>query len=90
MVGLFEAIVFAILSVLLIGFSIATITAKDIVRASMALMLSLLTVAGIYVTLNAQFLGVIQILVYIGAIGVLILFAVMLTKKSMESDQDVR
>ena len=38
--------------------------------------------------LNAQFLGVIQILVYVGAIGVLILFAVMLTKKEFGSDED--
>ncbi len=90
MVGLVEAIIFAILSVLLIGLSIATITARDIVRAAMALVLSLLTVAGIYVTLNAQFLGIVQILIYVGAIGVMILFAVMLTKKGGGSDQDVR
>ncbi|MHC1575926.1 MAG: NADH-quinone oxidoreductase subunit J family protein [Methanosarcinaceae archaeon] len=90
MVGLVESIIFAILSVLIIVFSIATITARDIVRAAMALVLSLLTVAGIYVTLNAQFLGIVQILVYVGAIGVMILFAVMLTKTNMGSDQDAR
>ncbi|MEA1984364.1 MAG: NADH-quinone oxidoreductase subunit J [Euryarchaeota archaeon] len=90
MVGLVESIIFAILSVLLIGLSIATITARDIVRAAMALVLSLLTVAGIYVTLNAQFLGIVQVLVYVGAIGVMILFAVMLTKTNMGSDKDAR
>ena len=37
-------------------------------------------IAVLYILLNAQFLGIIQVLVYIGAIGVLILFAVMLTK----------
>ncbi len=40
-------------------------------------------VAGLYILLNAQFLGIIQVLVYIGAIGVLILFAVMLTKREL-------
>jgi NADH-quinone oxidoreductase subunit J len=40
-------------------------------------------VAALYIFLNAPFLGVAQILVYIGAVGVLILFAVMLTRRSI-------
>jgi NADH-quinone oxidoreductase subunit J len=45
-------------------------------------------VAALYISLNAPFLGVAQILVYIGAVGVLILFAVMLTRRSiMEESQ---
>ena len=39
--------------------------------------------AAIYIFLNATFLGVAQVLVYIGAVGVLILFAVMLTRKTI-------
>jgi NADH:ubiquinone oxidoreductase subunit 6 (subunit J) len=40
--------------------------------------------AGLYVLLNAQFIAVVQILVYVGAIGVMILFAVMLTTRNQE------
>ena len=40
-------------------------------------------IAALYILLNAQFLGIIQVLIYIGAIGVLILFAVMLTKREI-------
>jgi len=40
--------------------------------------------AGIYVLLNAQFIGMVQILIYVGGIGVLILFAVMLTTQELK------
>ncbi len=79
---------FAVLALLLIMFSIFTVTAKGVVRAALSLIFAMFTVAGLYILLNAQFLGVIQVLVYIGAVGVLILFAVMLTKKEFGSDAE--
>jgi NADH-quinone oxidoreductase subunit J len=45
-------------------------------------------VAALYIFLNAPFLGVAQILVYIGAVGVLILFAVMLTRRSIMEESN--
>lgn len=75
-----EIAVFGFLSIATIFFSIFVVTAKDIVRAGISLIMCMFGIAALYILLNAQFLGVIQVLVYIGAIGVLILFAVMLTK----------
>lgn len=75
-----EIAVFGFLALITIFFAIFVVTAKDIVRAGLALIMCMFGVAALYILLNAQFLGIIQILVYIGAIGVLILFAVMLTK----------
>ena len=83
MTGIIEGAIFAIVALVLISFAILTVVSRDIVRAALALVLSMFTVAIVYIMLNAQFLGIVQILVYVGAIGVLILFAVMLTKKTM-------
>ncbi len=85
-----ELIAFLIFAVALIASSIFVIAAKNIVRAGLSLIISLFSVAGLYMLLNAYFLGVIQVLVYVGAIGILILFAIMLTKSEMGSDSDVR
>jgi len=83
-----ELIMFAVVSMLTIVFSILVVTEKDIVRAALSLVVVLVSVAGIYVLLNAQFIGMVQILVYVGAIGVLILFAVMLTTQELKGGSD--
>ena len=88
MTGIIEGAIFAIVALVLISFAVLTVVARDIVRAALALVLAMFTVAAVYIMLNAQFLGIVQILVYVGAIGVLILFAVMLTKKNMGSDDN--
>ena len=89
MAGIIELITFALVSMLTIGFSILVVTAKDVVRAALSLVATLVSVAGVYVLLNAQFIGIVQVLVYVGGIGVLILFAVMLTTQELKGDSDV-
>nr|WP_321496182.1 NADH-quinone oxidoreductase subunit J [uncultured Methanolobus sp.] len=86
--SIIELIVFAILALVSIVFAIFVVTAKDVVRAAIALVVTMSIVAAFYILLNAQFLGVVQVLVYIGAVGVLILFAVMLTKKELGPDAE--
>lgn len=86
--SIIEMIVFAILAFAAIVFSLFVVTAKDVVRAAIALVVTMFIVAALYILLNAQFLGIVQVLVYIGAIGVLILFAVMLTKKEFGTDAE--
>jgi len=86
--GIGELIMFALVSMLTIVFSILVVTEKDIVRAALSLIVVLVSVAGIYVLLNAQFLGMVQILIYVGGIGVLILFAVMLTTQELKGGSD--
>ncbi|WP_258104461.1 NADH-quinone oxidoreductase subunit J [Marinoscillum sp. MHG1-6] len=55
---------------------------KNIIRAAFAFAISLLGMAAIYVLLNAEFMAVVQILIYAGGIVVLLIFGVMLTKRS--------
>jgi NADH-quinone oxidoreductase subunit J len=58
----------------------AVVFLKNVFRAALALILCFLTVAGIYITLSADFLAAVQVLVYVGAISVLIILAIMMTR----------
>jgi len=80
---LIELGVFATLSVLIIGLAVLTVYSRNIVHSALYLIGSFAGVAALYISLNAPFLGVAQVLVYIGAVGVLILFAVMLTRRTI-------
>ena len=60
--------------------ALAVVQIRDIFRAAMALVVSLLGVAGLFVLLRAEFLAVVQVLIYVGAISVLIIFAVLMTR----------
>lgn len=88
MMGILELLVFIVVAIITLMFSVMTVTVKDVVHAAMSLLASMFGVAMIYVLLKAQFLGVVQVLVYIGAVGVLILFAVMLTTKEVGGSND--
>lgn len=81
--ALLEMGAFGLLSGVTVFFAVLVVIAKDVVRAGLSLVVCMFGVAALYILLNAQFLGVVQVLVYIGAIGVLILFAVMLTKREI-------
>jgi len=73
-----EAIAFYTLAALILGFGILVITARNTVHSVLFLVVNFLFVAALYVLLGAQFLAVIQVLVYAGGIVVLYLFVVML------------
>ena len=70
---------FGILSVVTVVSSILVIRFQNLFRAALMLVVSFGAVAGLFVLLNAEFLAVVQILVYVGAIAVLIIFGVLLT-----------
>jgi NADH-quinone oxidoreductase subunit J len=60
--------------------AIALVTAKNVVHAALYLVVALLSVGGVYLLLAAEFLAWVQILIYVGAIVILLLFGLMLTK----------
>lgn len=74
-------IAFWILAILGVVAALAVVLLRDIFRAALSLILCFLAVAGIYVTLSADFLAAAQVLIYIGAISVLIILAIMLTRE---------
>src|ERR1700754_4171453 len=73
-----EAITFYTLAAFVLGFAVLVVSTRDTVHSVLFLVLDFLFVAALYVLLGAQFLAVIQILVYAGGIVVLYLFVVML------------
>jgi NADH-quinone oxidoreductase subunit J len=73
-------IAFWILAVVGIAAALAVVLLRNVFRSALSLVVCFLAVAGIYITLSADFLAVVQILVYVGAISILIILAVMLTK----------
>jgi NADH-quinone oxidoreductase subunit J len=74
-------IAFWILAVIVVMAALAVVLLRDVFRAALSLVLCFLTVAGIYITLSADFLAAVQILIYVGAISVLIILAIMMTRE---------
>ena len=74
-------IAFWVLAITGIAAAMAVVLLRDIFRAALSLILCFLTVAGIYITLSADFLAAVQVLIYVGAISVLIILAIMLTRE---------
>lgn len=73
-------VAFWILTIVAVLSALLVVTLKNVFRAALALILCFIAVAGIFVTLSADFLAAVQILVYVGAIGVVIILAIMLTR----------
>jgi len=78
--------VFIILSIITLGAALAVVTSKNLFHSALFMVLSFVGVAGLYVLLEAGFLAAVQILVYVGAISILIIFAIMLTRRLMAKD----
>lgn len=78
-----EMIAFLVIAAIILLLSAMVVYARNIVHSALYLLGSFAGVAALYIMLNATFVGVAQVLVYIGAVGVLLLFAVMLTKKTI-------
>jgi NADH-quinone oxidoreductase subunit J len=66
--------------------AIAVVTVRNVVHAALYLVVSLLSVAGVYLLLGAEFVAWVQILIYVGAIVILFLFGLMLTKAPIGRD----
>jgi len=75
-----DDVLFLALATLLIVSALAVVTLRDIIRCGLAMIVSFAALAGIYVLLGNPLLAATQVLVYIGAISILILFAIMLTQ----------
>jgi NADH-quinone oxidoreductase subunit J len=71
---------FYLLAVVSVIAALMVVLMKDIFRAALALVLCLVAIAGIYITLQADFLAGVQILVYVGAISILLIIGIMLTR----------
>ena len=76
----FATLTFWIFAVILVGSALMVVGLRSIVHSALALVVLFAMAAGIYVLLNAEFIAIVQILIYAGAVTILILFALMLTR----------
>lgn len=77
---LFVDIIFWTLAICTIIAALAVVHLKDVFRSALCLVVSFLGVAGLFVLLRAEFLAAVQLLIYVGAISVLIIFAILMTR----------
>lgn len=75
-----QEIVFGLLALLALGSALLVVTARVVVHAALWLVVTLGALAGCYLVLTAEFVAWVQVLVYVGAVVVLLLFAAMLTR----------
>jgi NADH-quinone oxidoreductase subunit J len=78
-----EQIIFILVALFTLGSGFMVVTTRNLVHAALWLVSTLFGVAMTFALLNASFLAVVQVVVYIGAIAILFIFAVMLTRKDM-------
>ncbi len=81
-------ILFFVLAIVSIAAALGMLISKSPVTSALWLILNLFCIAGLYLTLNAQFIAVVQVLVYAGAIMVLFLFVIMLL--NLDALPDIR
>ena len=79
----FPQVVFIIASAIALGGAVGVVTTRNLFRAALFLVLSFVGVVGLFVLLEAELLAMIQLLVYVGAISILIIFAIMLSRRLM-------
>ncbi|MEJ5198360.1 MAG: NADH-quinone oxidoreductase subunit J [Anaerolineae bacterium] len=82
-----EQAFFILLGLLTLGAALMVVTTRNLLRAALWLIAAFFGIAGIFILLHAEFLAVVQVLIYIGAISILIIFAIMLTRRLMDPQQ---
>lgn len=82
-------VAFWVLALLTLGSALMVAIVRDLVHAVLFLILSFIGVAGLYITLSADFIAVVQVLIYAGAVSVLMLFAILLTPTSARDNAAV-
>jgi NADH-quinone oxidoreductase subunit J len=82
-------IIFAILSLLTVAGAVMAMSLRNLVHCALALTVAFAGLAGLYLQLDAEFVGFAQVLVYIGAVAILIVFAILLTRGGEPAAQSI-
>jgi NADH-quinone oxidoreductase subunit J len=90
--ALYQQIIFWLFAVVMVGSALRVVTTRNVIHAALYLVATLMSAAAMYVLLIAEFVAWVQVLVYVGAVVVLMLFGLMLTraqigKSNFDNDQ---
>lgn len=88
-VDVVQWVAFVILSLLTLGGGLMVVADRNLFHGALWLLIALFGVAGLFVMLAAPFLAAVQVLVYMGAIVILIIFAIMLTQRMMGQREEI-
>lgn len=83
-----QTVIFWIIAIVMAAAALRVVTTSNVVHAALYLVVVLAGAASLYVLLTAEFVAWVQVLIYIGAVIVLFLFGIMLTRAPMRGDQD--
>ncbi len=84
-----QEIIFILLGLMTVAAALAVVTTRNVVHAALWLVVTLAGAAGSYLMLTAEFIAWVQVLIYVGAVVVLILFGIMLTKAPIGRETDL-
>ena len=73
-------VIFLVLSAFTLAAGLMVVTVKNIIHSALWLIASFFSVGALYLLMEAEFIAIVQVLVYVGAISILVLFAIMLTR----------
>ena len=79
-----EQIIFIVTAAISLGAAVMVVTTRNLIHAALWLVLTLFGVAVLFVLLDAGFFAVVQVIIYIGAISILLIFVIMLTRRTMQ------
>ena len=82
-------IVFILIGVVTLGAALLCVTSRNVVRAALWLVVALGGLAGLYLVLTAELVAIVQVLIYVGAVVVLLLFGLMVTKAPIGPQPDL-
>ena len=83
-----EHVAFGIIAAVMVASAVRVVTTRDIVHAALYLVIVLAGVAALFLLVGAEFTGITQVLIYIGAVIVLFLFGIMLTRSDFDQDEE--
>lgn len=83
-----EHVAFGIIAAVMVASALRVVTTRDIMHAALYLVIVLAGVAALFLLVGAEFTGITQVLIYIGAVIVLFLFGIMLTRSDFDQDEE--
>jgi len=84
-----EVIIWAVMAIFILGGGLGVVISRNLIHGAMYLILALFGMAGMFILLEAPFLAAVQILVYVGAISVLITITIMVTRRVMGAAESI-
>lgn len=82
-----DLVAFLVLAAITVASAVCVVTSKEVIHSALYLALTFVCVAVTYFFLEAEFIGVVQLMVYVGAITIMFAFSIMLTRRTIMNDE---